>query len=880
MAQEEVTQDQIIEDEKKFIGITDPLNIRGLAITGGGIRSASFGLGVMQALVGNKQMEKIQYMSTVSGGGYLGSALTWALHQYRGADTTKENFPLGKKAAAGAKDANKDEDELELEGNELLDFIRLHGSYLTPIDKLDIVSFAAVVLRSMVMSLFVYLSFITVVLTAALFSVYQLAHFIQQKHLVNIGFLNKFYAVFEDKGLMIMIGLILICFMILVGFGFSLSTFYSRSSTNNWYQSFIKGQKWMGWMLKFAATCFVLGSLPYVAQLLENIFSNVLATASGSTVFGAAVGIWQYVKASKNEKNTGGSSDLLIYAGAFALIYGVLLFAYVIATDYFLFKPTDTEVFILQQNAYDFRNLGAYFILLFASLFFGFFVNLNALGPHFIWRSRLMEAFMPDKKAVRTNKWMPATKADGALMKDMCWKNDLKPGPGVDISDKCKKPYHIVNTNVILPKSDEVKYSGRGGDNFIISPLYCGSDATGFKSTEDFQKGRLSTTKGITLASAMATSAAALNPNAGVSGEGVTRNAVVSILLSMLNLRLGYWTRNPKTQKLLGSPNFFKPGLWTEILRNGFSETADNILLSDGGHFENLAIYELVRRKCSLIIVSDGGEDHKFNFDDLANAIEKVRVDFGTRVKFMNENQVDLILPGSSGEDLFQKKYNISKRGYAFADIFYPGDEHDKPSGKLVYVKLAMIEGLATDVYSYKGVNPTFPHESTADQFFNEKQFEAYRELGYYVAWQMMLSKEGKELFPEKEISRPFTNDNKFKASGDVHSRSINLLINDINTGDFPRVINYPIDLQEVGATVADEISFRYRYFKFENKDKDVADWPLSGTIEVSIDNLTYRFTYDMKKFPELPDEIHFYVKLNGDRTDMIWHSTTELPVG
>ena len=86
--------------------------------------------------------------------------------------------------------------------------------------------------------------------------------------------------------------------------------------------------------------------------------------------------------------------------------------------------------------------------------------------------------------------------------------------------------------------------------------------------------------------------------------------------------------------------------------------------------------------------------------------------------------------------------------------------------------------------------------------------------------------------------------------------------------------------LKEVGATVADEISFRYRYFKFENKDKDVADWPLSGTIEVSIDNLTYRFTYDMKKFSDSADEIHFYVKLNGDRTDMIWHSTTELPVG
>lgn len=75
-------QEKIIADEKKFIGIENEDNIRGLAVSGGGIRSASFGLGVMQALVGNNQLEKIHYLSTVSGGGYLGSALTWALHQY------------------------------------------------------------------------------------------------------------------------------------------------------------------------------------------------------------------------------------------------------------------------------------------------------------------------------------------------------------------------------------------------------------------------------------------------------------------------------------------------------------------------------------------------------------------------------------------------------------------------------------------------------------------------------------------------------------------------------------------------------------------------------------------------------------------------------
>ncbi len=885
----EINQDKIIDYEKEFIGLKKTDVVRGLAVSGGGIRSASFGLGVMQALVGNNQLEKIHYLSTVSGGGYLGSALTWALHQYKNSDTTKKNFPLGKLAADGAKEVEKyerltknpkDFENLELEGNELLDFIRLHGSYLTPIDKLDIFSFSAVVLRSMIMSLFFYVSFFTLAITASLFAIYQIIHLLEvDKKVKDPDSVFNYFIGFENKGVLLLVAIIIILVMVLIGFFFSFRTFFSKLEWNNWYESFIKGQKRLGWWLKFSLTCFVFGSLPYVAGWLGELYKNVLATATGSTIFGAVVGIWQYIKASKNEKNKGGPSDLLIYAGAFALFYGVLLFAYVIATDFFLYNGHDNDVIASQYHAYDFKHLGIFLTLLALTLFFGFFVNLNALGPHLIWRSRLMEAFMPDKIAVHTNKWWPAIKADGAMMKDMCWKNDSEPGAA--IAGKCKWPYHIVNTNIILPKSNEVKYSGRGGDNFIISPLYCGSDATKWRKTEDFQKTKTAT-RGITLASAMATSAAALNPNAGVSGEGVTRNAIISILLSMLNLRLGYWTCNPKTKKMRGAPNFFTPGLWTEIFRNGFSENNKNVLLSDGGHFENTGIYELIRRKCNLIIVADGGEDHKFNFDDLANAIEKARVDFGTKIKFMDENRVDSILPGSSGEGLFEKKYEISKRGYAFADIYY-GDNETR--GTLVYMKLAMIEGLATDVYSFKGVNPLFPHESTADQFFNEKQFEAYRELGYYVGWQMMLSKQGKKLFPEKgkEYNNSFTNINQFNSpGGNVHSREVALRINGEANAAFKVFVNFPINLDEVGSTIADEISLRYRYFFLNGKAENnaIPDWRDTGTAEANIDNLTYLFTYEMKRFPELQNEIHFYVKLIGNKTEMIWHSSADLGMG
>ena len=245
----ETDQEKIIIDEKEFIGLKDTDEVKGLAVSGGGIRSASFGLGVMQALVGNKQLEKIYYLSTVSGGGYLGSALTWALHQYKNSDTTKANFPLGKLKADGAKQVEKyerltknsnDFENLELEGNELLNFIRLHGAYLTPIDKLDIFSFSAVVLRSKIMSLFFYISFFTIAITASLFALYQLVRLIPiEKKAENSEFINIYLLPFGDKGVLLLVAIIIILVMVLIGFFFSFRTFFSKLAWNNWYESFI-----------------------------------------------------------------------------------------------------------------------------------------------------------------------------------------------------------------------------------------------------------------------------------------------------------------------------------------------------------------------------------------------------------------------------------------------------------------------------------------------------------------------------------------------------------------------------------------------------------------------------------------------------------------
>ena len=707
-----VTYETVIEAERERLKLDDYKKGTGIAISGGGIRSASFGLGVLQALVSKDQLKRFDYMSTVSGGGYLGAALTWALNQ--GSGTSPDNFPFGKRRMKSVKENVLNNKPFKKGDNNLLDFVRQHGFYLTPTSNLDIISFAAVVLRAIVLSLFVYIGLLTIFMTlsrALLYSFKKLPF-----DLTNGAYQ---WANEHNVGILFVLGIFIFTIILLKGFLYSLSTFLSSNEKNKKrYKRFIHGQISIGILLKISIACFVFGSLPYVSHWLNNLFGEEGAnlSASTSTLLGSITGIWQYQKAKNKEHNTGGSSDLLIYLGAAALFYGVLLLAY------------QSSLYFFTEVNWQFNHPSLFIVFVSLIFIFGFFTNLNLIGPHHIWRDRLMEAFMPDKEAVDSNNWMPAEKANKAQMSDMC--NAINP-----------KPYHIVNTNVILSDSLNVKYSGRGGDNFIISPLYCGSDATGWKLTKEFQKNN--NRSGITLATAMATSAAALNPDAGVSGEGVTRNIVVSILLSLLNLRLGFWTSNPSFENNSGTPNFLNPGLTHEILRKGLSEKKHNLLLSDGGHYENLALYELIRRKLSLIVVSDGGADPNFNFDDLANAVEKVRVDFGAKISFIKGYELGDILPGTAGHSDYQKKYAIAKHGFAIADIFYD----DGSTGVLVYLKLAMIEDMSTDVFSYKGVNPAFPHQSTADQFFNEKQFEAYRELGYYVTWQMMESDKGKGIF-------------------------------------------------------------------------------------------------------------------------------------
>ena len=188
------------------------------------------------------------------------------------------------------------------------------------------------------------------------------------------------------------------------------------------------------------------------------------------------------------------------------------------------------------------KVVAALFVLACLAAFVGWFANLNYTSIHRYYRDRLMESFLPSPDRAVANLPGPAVECDKTGLADVC-KDDVACGP-----------YHLINCNVMLNNSASRVWNLRGGDSFVLAPRYCGSSATGWIKTDLWLKDSLS------LATAMAVSGAAANPGTGTGGVGPMRNQLVSILMSMLNLRLGCWLPNPMHgARQAIAPNHFIP---------------------------------------------------------------------------------------------------------------------------------------------------------------------------------------------------------------------------------------------------------------------------------------------------------------------------------
>ncbi|MCP3914653.1 MAG: hypothetical protein GY711_03735 [bacterium] len=332
-----------------------------------------------------------------------------------------------------------------------------------------------------------------------------------------------------------------------------------------------------------------------------------------------------------------------------------------------------------------------------ALLVIGFFVNPNVLGMHRFYRDRLADAYLgaasPSERGVRMAELVESVRR-GA-------------------------PYPLINTCLNLRENSAAR--AQTSDYYLFSPLFCGSRQSAYVRTDERLYAHLP------LSAAMASSGAAVH-----TGMGVRTTGPQAFLMTLLNLRLGQWVYNPACLRPTVPGNWWPRYHLSELFASA-GTSSERVNISDGGHIENLAVFELLQRRCKLILALDAGADPNYQFSDLRNLVQRAREQLGLKIVFRQDPE-SAIRPSPS--------LGYSRVPFVIADVM-PLEQSPLVgyTGILVYVKSSIVPhdvftpvGGAPGSYQYKTTHPKFPHEPTTDQFFAEDQWDAYRELGRHLA--------------------------------------------------------------------------------------------------------------------------------------------------
>jgi|GEM_PF-469274 len=796
--------DMLAEEETFLWPKQRPTYRAGLALSGGGVRAATVALGVLEGLASRSLLQRMHYMSTVSGGGYIGSALSWFWCQRRvEAETALAKDPKPDIPRFGADSASfpfqsamEKPPPLQEAAARNLTFLRQHGSYLTSGDGIGFAGLIMAVLRTVLLSLAVWMP----LLVALFLGVEALDHWWSGAQIngelaktcqeatgvAALGCRPSFKVLLTVAaviGIAFFAGTVLFAFLsrmippatgapagrrsysliaittlgglaLLVhaatlfgrlyppqpGIGaqialeflgvggawmFAWAEFFSPSNRGYFLRRTF--ERLSNYLVPNAVALTFIGALPIIVGSLKPDPSGpTLLFALGpigsviALVSGVATALYGYYVKAKGII-PGIPGQLLAVAGSLLFMSGLLLFSFVIAR-------------ILFQGEISQWVLIACLVLFLLAILVGMFGSINATGLHRFYRDRLMETFMPMTDAVDKGAARESDIADTLTVA-----NVLR-----GAEERGDRPYHLVNAHAIMVNEDDnPKVALRGGDNFLISPAIIGSAATGWMRTSDY----LRLQGPLTLASAMAASGAAANANAGYIGTGVTRDRFLSAVMSILNIRLGLWVTNPwKLAQTTSSsrsrrarvPTYFRPGLTSGILGFGHHRKARFLELSDGGHFENLGLYELVRRRLDLIIVVDAEQDKQINLSALVSSSNRIKEDFKTVIRFLPGKGPEVFL-GEETKDKYPHGLALAKSPFLVAEIDYPAKDGVGPAkdgaspaktGLLIYMKSTIVQGLDFATLGYRAINADFPHQTTVDQFFDPDQFQAYRDLG------------------------------------------------------------------------------------------------------------------------------------------------------
>jgi hypothetical protein len=666
-----------------------PVDAVGLAISGGGIRSATFSLGVVQYLARKGIVKQVDFISTVSGGGYLGSFMSSFLNDPGntrvGLDPQQHELPFGKPGDVESKAVRH---------------LRNHSKYMAEGGLKTVAVALGQMLYGITVNLLLTLPFILLAVVVAKYT------------LGTAAFLSADYPPAGMESVTLLVAGLLLASIILLPFiqSFGRNAGPQRlqlSAFSSWYE------RW--WCIGLFVVLLVLllwNALPQGYQLYAWLVHEwelgvsssavsqewLLAVAAAALPFLA--GFLQFLakKATLVKKFV---MMLLVISGPL-----FFLVAFFVLTDYFVIRESSLDIFGWELNRTD--ALGILFAVV--TLYGGILLNINYSSPHRYYRRQLSRTYLRRSKDASEETEHLDTQLLSSLSQP-------------DGNGQTKAPYHFINCALNIPACNNPNLRGRNSDFFVFSKHYSGSPIVGYSKTTEWEAldGHLD------LGTAMSISAAAAAPQ-----MGTTSKAGISYLLAILNIRLNYWVavpRKPGAPDKLREPRWLlrwlTPGsgyFFKELTGLLMNEKSNYLNLSDGGHVENLALYELLRRRCKFIIAIDGEADPERSFGGLLTLVRLVNIDLGVTI------EPDL-------EELRKDESGNSRSHFLLCKIDYGQGRQ----GFLLYIKSSMTGNETEFLQKYRTEHPTFPHESTADQLFDEAQFEAYRALGEHVGADLFL---------------------------------------------------------------------------------------------------------------------------------------------
>lgn len=722
-------------------------DLAGIALSGGGIRSATFSLGVLQALEQANVFRQFDYLSTVSGGGYIGTALSVLMRKPGSPFPFTPHSPLIRHF------------------HERSQYLGQRGLYLRTV---------AILLLGLTVNL---LTLLPLLLAGSLV----IAGCGWVNHALRVGNLesSQFWGLVLILPMWLLYRLVLsalrLAFVLMFKLAFTLTHVISRSVPfpsaqsahmalsarhEEWRQSFVGKvtntvilvlPEWLkaplSALIKFDEPAMrtivveqrrrvqaALQRIPIAACVLAFLAVQPLvldwiakphgipAALNTPEFWAAALSI---VAAAAPLLGVGGmsgsSASWLRSVGSYAIaaMGPLLIYVFCLVAASYLHKmvispiPWETQPAVRWFLKHWSDNpTDVVLIICYAAI--GYFVipwllfDINERSMHGFYRDRLSETFV-----------VQLVQQDGS--------GKVEPEDELPLSalgeEGSPAPYHLLNTTLNLQADRAMRNRGRNGDFFVFSRDFFGSESTGYARTDALELAYSS----FSAASAMATSGAAVSPSMGM----FTRGPLI-FTLTLLNIRLACCVPNPARlacRNLIGFGTLLasrpSPFALLAELAGHHHARGHTVYLSDGGHLENTGILQLLRRRCRRILAVDAGTDPQGHFEDLAVLKRYARLDLDTDIELdVSEMRV--------GPDGFSKTHFVVGR------ILYPPERPGDPpvEGRLIVIKSSLTGDEDLEVESYRRTHRNFPHDILSDQFFDEGQFEAYRSLGQHAGKQ------------------------------------------------------------------------------------------------------------------------------------------------